>query len=265
MVPWRSRSSTWKLQINLILTTQDHDQIIKCQVSDEDYAQVRVDLTFKPEEQTEPKTFEFLDDRNEATISMTFLAKPKPTKAIWIIDDIIVPMNHSIDQFRSSELIPNGYKFEIQLTFPMKKSMNNQTYLLNVTNDLGMTSYEWKMQIHHTKQAMSSVLSVSLIIIGFFILVLIYFSVCRNSGVGSGIRRELSYIADQCSEIKDYYTPEALNLEIQRQSLGVFTLERESQQFANYNPDPDTVTMISMDSEPGVITHRSGFSDVPLN
>ena len=99
----------------------------------------------------------------------------------------------------------------------------------------------------------------------FFILVLIYFSVCRNSGVGSGIRRVFSYIADQCSEIKDYYTPEALNLEIQRQSLGVFTLERESQQFANYNPDPDTVTMISMDSEPGVVTHRSGFSDVPLN
>ena len=251
-------------KINLILTTQDQDQIIKCQVSDEDHAQVRVNLTFKPQE-FECSSCEILDDRYEATISMTFMAEPKPTEAIWIIDDIIVPMNHSIDQFRSSELIPNGDKFEIQLTFPMKKSMNNQTYLLNVTNDLGMTSYEWKMQIHHSKQAMSSVLSVSLVIIGLFILVLIYFSVCRNSGVGSGIRRVFSYIADQCSEIKDYYTPEALNLEIQRQSLGVFTLERESQQFANYNPDPDTVTMISMDSEPGVVTHRSGFSDVPLN
>ena len=262
---WYRGNTKLNSTLNWILKPEDQNQIFKCQVSDKDYAQVRVNLTFKPEKQTEPKTFEFLDDRNEVTISMTFMASPKPTKAIWIIDDIIVPMNHSIDQFNSRELIQKGNEFEIQLTFPMKKSMNNQTYLLNVTNDLGMTSYEWKMQIHHSKQAMSSVLSVSLVIIGLFILVLIYFSVCRNSGVGSGIRRVFSYIADQCSEIKDYYTPEALNLEIQRQSLGVFTLERESQQFANYNPDPDTVTMISMDSEPGVVTHRSGFSDVPLN
>ena len=265
-----------KTSVNFILKPEDHDSFIKCQVQASDgrkySAQVHLDLAFKPAEQVDPKAFDIPDDRYEAKISMKFLARPKPTKVIWIIEDIIVPMNHSNDGFTSSELIQSDGRseFEIKLNFPMKTSMNKKIYYLNVTNDIGMTSYQWKMQVYQSKQ-ISSVLLVSLGIIGFFILILIYFSVFRNSGAGSGIRRVFSYIVDQCSEFKDYYTPEALNLERQRQSLGVYTLERnfrdsELPRFRNSNPDPDTVTMISaLDSEPGVVTHRSGFSDVPLN
>lgn len=267
-----------KTSENFILKPEDHDSFIRCEVQASENrkysAQVHLDLTFKPVEQAAPKTVDIPDDRYEAKISMKFLARPKPTKVIWIIEDIIVPMNHSNDGFTSSELIQSDGRseFEIKLNFPMKTSMNKKIYYLNVTNDIGTTSYQWKMQVYQSKQ-ISSVLLVSLGIIGFFILILIYFSVFRNSGAGSGIRRVFSYIVDQCSEFKDYYTPEALNLERQRQSLGVYTLERnfrnsesELPRFRNNNRDPDTVTMISaLDSEPGVVTHRSGFSDVPLN
>ena len=79
-----------------------------------------------------------------------------------------------------------------------------------------------------------------------------------------------SFLVAQCSDIKDYYTPEALNLERQRQS-GVFTVEpvneNELPRYSVSNADPDTLTMISLNSEHYGINQRRAeeFSDVPLN
>ena len=133
---------------NLTLKPSDHGKTVKCKVSNY-FAEFTLDLTFKPVESKKTAVINIADNKPEATVTMTFQANPQPTNATWIIDDLHVPMDQTVQGYNSSALKKSGSgtKFEITLSFPMKDSMDGQAFKLNVTNDLGMTTYTWQMEV----------------------------------------------------------------------------------------------------------------------
>ena len=224
------------------LQISDQGKEIKCQVGDHE-AKIYLDLQFKPKskeitERKVPKKY------NEYTsVSLTFNANPEPLNATWIIGNILVPSNKSVNDFNSTAITkirdtPNEYK--IQLKLQLTPEICGKIFYLNVTNEIGMTTYEWKLDTFEIK--VSSTVTICSIVIVVFIVFIVYMVVFRNGGVTQAVSTVASFVANRCSEIKDFYTNEALEKERSRPS-GVFSLHMQKsfddQHYFHYDPNSD--------------------------
>lgn len=159
-------------------------QMLKCQVDHMGYsmqdlsdqnnvAQAELELQFKPDEKEKPETFYGMKEGEENNVRIKFRANPKPNAGKWSFGDVSVPVGAAStdNTFQSSQITDGDFdgEYQVDLTFTMEPKYAGKTYSLDVTNELGTTTYQFNLALSEKPPAESA----NGPVIGIIILVVI--------------------------------------------------------------------------------------------
>jgi hypothetical protein len=137
-------------------------EMLKCEIDHMGYTmqalndesnlvEAQLDLQFKPDDQATPSTFYGMKEGEENDVRIKFRANPKPNMGQWKIGDISVPVGAADveNKFQSSQIIDGDLsgEYQVKLTFTMTPEYAGKNYALEVTNELGTTTYEFNLAL----------------------------------------------------------------------------------------------------------------------